>query len=781
MVSKEVMAVEALFRAANYLCASQIYLKDNFFLDRELRGDDIKSVLLGHWGTCPGINFVYAHLNNLIVKKNCDMMFILGPGHGFPALQANLFIEGTLSEFYKKVPYTSKGIAEMSRKFSWPYGFPSHSNPGAPGVILEGGELGYSLSTAYGAVLDNPDLIVACLIGDGEAETGALATSWHANKLVSPKNNGAVLPILHLNGYKISGPTFMGRMSDSELMHLFTGYGYAPIIVDGTGRGDVHLKMISVLEKAYSVIRKVQKQARGAKGVVSPRMPMIILRTHKGWTGISELDGKDIEGNCLSHQVVAKDCKTNPEHLALIEDWLRSYNFSELFDLKSGFSQKIRSIIPRKNKRMGMSPYASAEKYKPLKLPDANDFAEEVPVPGTIGSSSMRRIGAYLNEVFKLNKSAANFRLMSPDETYSNKLDEVFDTTTRAFTWPLKPHDLDISDDGRVMEMLSEHTLQGLCQGYLLTGRHCAFASYAAFIEIVSSMTDQYQKFLRVSREFPWRRDVASLNYILTSSGWRQQHNGFSHQNPSFISGILEKPGCSSKVYFPADGSSALCVIEACLQSKNSINLIVVGKTVEPRWLTVAEARKNMDAGIAIWEFASKVNPDVVFVGVGDYMTKECLAAIDILRADVPKLKSRFVNIVELTSIGIGRHDCLIPPRIEKFVTKDKPVIVNYHGYVTDFHSLIAHRNDSDRFVVHGYEERGSTTTPFDMLVRNNTDRYHLLIDALARVSSKVVSFAEKKKLIAKYEDILKKHKLYIVKHGDDPDEIKWWKWSGAK
>ncbi len=758
-------------RAANYLSAIQIYLQYNILLEEKLTPEDIKPRLLGHWGTCPGINFVYANLNYLIKKHNLNMMFVLGPGHGYPGLQANLFIEGTLAKFYPNAKQTNEGIEYITKNFSFPYGFPSHSNPGTPGVILEGGELGYALSTSYGAILDNTGLIVACLVGDGEAETGPTAAAWHLNKFIDPKTNGAVLPILHLNGYKISGPTIFGRMSNKELKSLFYGYGYCPIIVEGK---NPYSKMINALEKSYKIIKDIQIKARGKSSLVSPRFPMIILKTPKGWTGIKNLDGDKLEGNCLSHQVIAKEAKENKIHLTAVEKWLKSYKFYELFDRKSGFIQEIMYLVPKN--RMGSNIHAFAKDYKPLKLPDIKKFEEEVPFPGIIGSSSMRRTGSYLNEVFKLNKK--NFRLFSPDETYSNKLDEIFRTTKRAFVWPLKSWDRDISPSGRVIEILSEHSLQGLAQGYILTGRHCIFASYEAFVEIVSSMADQYAKFLSQANTVSWRGNIASLNYILTSSGWRQEHNGFSHQNPKFITGMLEKSGDFTRVYFPPDGNSTLVVLEHCLKSKNGINIIVAGKTLEPRWLTAQQAREAMQHGMMTWEFASDKNPDIIFAAAGDYLTKESLAAIQILNNIAPEIKIRFVNIVELSSFGIGSKTHMAGGLYEKYFTKNKPVIVNYHGYPNDIKQMLLYQNNPGRFSVHGYTEHGSTTTPFDMHVRNETSRYHLVTEALSLMAEmKVMNKEKSQTLIQEYQKKLKDHCVYIKKHGVDPIEISEWKW----
>ncbi|HIH41852.1 TPA: phosphoketolase family protein [Candidatus Woesearchaeota archaeon] len=771
------MAIDSIkkyVRAANYISAAQIYLRDNFLLEKPLAFEHIKPRLLGHWGTCPGINFVYANLNYLIKKHRQSMLFVLGPGHGFPALQANLFIEGTLAKYYPRAKPNLKGLIYLGKEFSWPYGFPSHSNPGTPGVILEGGELGYSLSTSYGAILDNPDLIVACLVGDGEAETGPTATAWHINKFIDPAVNGAVLPILHLNGYKISGPTIFGRMSNKELESLFYGYGYDPVIVDEK-EGNIYGRMIDVLENSYRKIKGIQKHAREKKEIASPRFPMIILRTPKGWTGIKRLNGEKIEDNCLSHQVVGKEAKTSGHELKSIEAWLKSYNFTELFGREDGFAKEITGIVPKPDFCMGQNRHAfGGEVYQKLRLPSPAKFSEDSSLPGIIGSSSMRRAGAYLNDVFRLNKH--NFRLFSPDETYSNKLDEVFCTTSRSFVWPVKKWDKDISRNGRVIEMLSEHTLQGLCQGYILTGRHAVFASYEAFVEIVSSMASQYEKFLKASKDFPWRKPIASLNYILTSSGWRQEHNGFSHQNPKFISGFLEKAGCLGRVYFPPDGSSTLVVLKQCLESRNRINVIVAGKTVEPRWLTLTKAKEELKAGMMVWDFCSDSNPDIVFGGIGDYLTKECIAAISLLKEYAPEIKVRFVNVMEVTALGFGGGSA----DFNSYFTKDKPVIFNYHGYRSDIEALLLEYDNVKRFRVHGYTESGSTTTPFDMHIRNKTSRYHLVIETLSILSAKkIVTSAKAEKLAVLFEEKIRKHSDFIREFGDDPDEIKYWRWKG--
>lgn len=764
-------------RAANYLTAAQIFLQGNFLMERELGFDDIKPRLLGHWGSGPGVNFAYSHLSYLAKSHNQEIIFVLGPGHAFPALQANLFLEGTLERFYPEAKQTYEGMGYLCRNFSWPYGFPSHSNPGTPGVILEGGELGYSLSTSYGAVLDNPNLLVACLVGDGEAETGPTAGAWHLNKLVNPRTNGVVLPILHLNGYKISAPTIFGRMSDEELMSLFTGYGYQPKIVSGD---DIHTQMQNTLEWAYGEIQKIKQS--GDSGFV--RLPMIIMRTLKGWTGVKELNGQKIEGNCLSHQVVLTEAKTDPEQLRMLEQWLRSYKIEELFSEEQGFGGFINSLMPEPEKRLGLNKHAMGGDpvYKPLALPSSEQYAEDATKPGTIGSSSMRRAGLYLNEVFRLNNETKNFRMMSPDETYSNKLDEVFKTTKRAWTLPIEQWDKDLNPDGRVMEMLSEHNLQGLAQGYILTGRHAVFASYEAFVPVVTSMMDQYAKFLRQSEDVSWRGSIPSLNYILTSSGWRQEHNGFSHQNPGFIADVLRRQGDFVDVYFPPDGNSTLVVLEHCLSTTRQINIIVAGKTLEPRWLTPAQAKKQLETGLAIWDFASEDNPDVVLTAAGDYLTKEALAAVSIVKQEWPDIRLRFVNIMSLTSCGLGQSGmCLTHEGFNLLFTPDKPVIGNFHGYPETLKAIIFDyiASSPQRFSIHGYIESGSTTTPFDMHVRNRTSRYHLAIEVFEKMSTTGrIPYEEAQHIIKKYEQKIADNTEYIKKNGVDMPEIDAWQWT---
>ncbi len=773
-------------RAVDYLTAAQIFLADNHLMKRDITFDDVKSRLLGHWGSGPGINFAYAHLTRFAKKYDQDMMFVLGPGHGFPALQANLFLEGTLTHFDQSLQMNLDGIRRLCREFSWPYGYPSHSNPETPGVILEGGELGYSLSTSYGAILDNPGLIVACLVGDGEAETGPTAGAWHLNKLVNPRKDGVVLPILHLNGYKISAPTVYGRMSNYELMTLFSGYGYEPRIVDATdcSENEAHDRMAEALDWVHTTIEELKT----AQDTVSPRMPMIIMRTLKGWTGPKELDGQKIEGNCLAHQVVLSEAKTDENQLKLLNEWLGGYKFSELFTEENGFGSYVEDIMPENpEKRMGMSYHTRGGDavYKPLNLPPVEQFAEDATVPGTMGSSSMRRAGAYLTEVFRRNADTKNFRFMSPDETYSNKLDEIFQATSRSWQWPIKDWDIDLSQDGRVMEMLSEHNMQGLMQGYVLTGRHAMFASYEAFLQVVSSMVDQYAKFLTQSRGVEWRGTIPSINYILTSSGWRQDHNGFSHQNPGFIDDLLRRQSNFSDVYFPSDGNTTLVVLEKMLTSVRQINAIVAGKTVEPRWLTPELARKQVDEGLMIWDFASDAAyPDIVMAAAGDYPTKETMAAIDIIKTERPEVKIRCVNVSSLTTAGFGTLNNTADQKyFDHIFTEDKPVIFNFHGYPQTVKSvLFNYAVDSTRFDVRGYKEIGSTTTPFDMHVRNETSRYDLAIAAFRQLGHDgVIPFEEAEHLAAKYRAKIDENTAYIRVNGIDRPELDAWVWPAAR
>lgn len=779
--------IKKFIRAADYLSAAQIYLQDNALLERPLEKTDIKERLLGHWGTCPGINFLYAHLNRAVIEYDLDMAFVLGPGHGFPAVQANLFLEGSLSTYDERVPRNKDGISFMARQFSWPYGFPSHSNPTAPGVILEGGELGYALATSFGAVLDNPELIVTCLVGDGEAETGPTATAWHLNKLIDPATNGAVLPVLHVNGYKISGPTFFGRMSNEELTHLFKGYGYMPYIVDAYQEGKdndmhVHEKMLNVINACVQGIRKTQADARAGERTAHPLWPMIVMRTPKGWHSIDYIKGERVEDNHLSHQVIAANARTDDEEFAQLEAWLRSYNFGELFNGER-FIDEIEALVPKENRRIGSNKHTMGGEaaYMPLRLPPVENYAQETKRVCGNEFSSMEMIGNYFRDVMRENEQERNFRLFSPDETYSNKLHAVFETTTRAFVWPHEEWDKDLAYDGRVLEMLSEHSLQGLMQGYVLTGRHGVFASYEAFVQIVSSMADQYAKYLSIARDVKWRGDIPSLNYILTSSGWRQEHNGFSHQNPGFIDGMLQRQGCFTNVYFPADANTALVVMEQMLKSKKEMNAIVVGKRPMPCWRSKEEAREDLAEGVTIWDFASDEDPHVVFTAVGDYLTNETLAAMNLIKDEVPELRMRFVNITSLSTLGMGHSACrVLRHDSNHYFTDDKKVIVNFHGYPQTMKQvLFDYGCTASRFTIHGYEEQGSTTTPFDMQVRNHTDRFHLAIEAFEVAAAEgVIDEAKKDELVSTYKKKLDDHRAYIIEHGVDPEEITNWEWT---
>jgi len=777
--------LDKFIRAADYLSAAQIYLQANFLLEEPLKPEHIKSRLLGHWGTCPGINFTYAHLNRAIIAHDVEMMFVLGPGHGFPAVQANLFIEHTLSKYYPVMPRTTEGIAHMAKQFSWPYGYPSHSNPEAPGVILEGGELGYALATSYGAVLDNPHLVVACLIGDGEAETGPTATAWHLNKFIDPGTNGAVLPILHLNGYKISGPTIYGRMSDEELRSLFYGYGYEPHFVDAYTSEDVHQVMMETLDTAVEAIRFTQHCAREGTLQETPRWPMIILRTPKGWHSIAQIGDKKIEDNHYSHQVIADGAKHDPEQLVQLEQWLRSYRFGELFH-GDHFDPDIESLVPREDRRMGDSSHARGgdPHYKPLMQPPLREYAAtntcdlDQPICGT--ESSMEAIGRYLRDTMRLNEGHRNVRLFSPDETYSNKVHAVFEYTKRAFVWPHKEWDKDLAWDGRVIEMLSEHSLQGLMQGYILTGRHGLFVSYEAFVQIVASMADQYAKFLKIAREVKWRGTIPSLNYILTSTGWRQEHNGFSHQNPGFIDGVLQRQGCYTNVYFPADANTAIAAFNRMMGSTKEINVLVCEKRPLPVWRTIQEAEQDVADGVSIWQFASDADPHVVFAAAGDYPTLEALAAVSLVRKVIPELRIRFVNITSLSALGMGNSQCrVLRHNFEDYFTVDKPVILNFHGYPQTMKQvLFDYAVDARRFSIHGYEESGSTTTPFDMMVRNRVDRFHLAMEAIAKAAEMgVITNEVAQSHIADFQERLQAHRQYAIEYGDDPEEITNWVW----
>lgn len=791
--------LDKYLRYVNYIGAAQLYLKDNFLLRRELKVDHIKDRILGHWGTVPGLNFIYAHLNYLIYKHKPSMMFLVGPGHGAPAVIANLFAEKSLHEYYPDLTVDEKGTGKLIKMFSWPGGFPSHTNPGTPGAILEGGELGYSLATSYGAVMDNPDLIVACVVGDGEAETGPLATAWHGNKFLNPAESGAVLPILHANGYKITGPTIFATMSDEELISLFKGYGYEPRIVDDTHleksaslRSSPHDKMMRTLDWAYHRIREIQKEARSlAKGgskkaLLKPKWPMIIYRSVKGATGIKKADGKKVAGTYHSHGIPIGDPKTNPEHFKLVKNWLESYHFTELVDKKGVPLPEVMEFVPHDNLRMGMNKHAiGGNMRKELDLPNMKKYRIYLTKRGEPQASNTATGSDYIRDIFVLNKKQKNFRFMCPDETESNKFQSLFQVTDRAYMWPVKPYDEHIGPTGRVMEVLSEHNLQGWLQGYLLTGRHGMFATYEAFATIVASMVDQYAKFLKQSSKVPWRTPISSLNYLLTSVGWRQEHNGYSHQNPSFISNLLEKHGKFSSVYFPADANQLLVILEDCMKRTNSINVIVSNKNPMPQWLTLKEAREELKNGVGIWHWINPEHsrdPDVVMAACGDALVCESMAAISILQKVAPELKLRFVNVSELTALGVGDEKHPLSLREEDFCcyfTDDKPIIFNFHGYPSAVKKLVYGHEAASRMHIHGYEEEGTTTTPFNMMVMNKTDRYHLAMEAIeqgARFNSAISKKAPK--LIKYFKGILEKHAAYILKHGKDMPEVENWHWT---
>ena len=734
--------IKKFIRAANYLTVSQIFLQDNFLLERELKFDDIKPRLLGHWGSCPGVNHVYAHLLNIqkqldFAKSGLKTAFMLGPGHAFPALQANLFIEETLSKIDKNAVRNLQGIAYISKNFSWPGGFPSHASPFTPGVILEGGELGYSLSTAFGAVLDNPNLIMTTLIGDGEAETGPIAAAWHLNKLINPVENGVVLPVLHLNGYKISGPTIFGSMSDFELIQFFHGAGWEPKIVDEYSAEDFDFELSKVFSSAFRDISRI-KFGRN-NGFV--RLPMIIMRSKKGSSGVVENNGEKIEGNSLAHQVPLLNAKSDEKELKKLEEWLKSYKFEELFDFEKGeFKPWLDDFLPEKSSRIGQNRFVDANlNFAELRLPEIRERISEK-------SLAMNAVGDFLKEVFE--KNPENFRFFSPDETYSNKLDAIFKVTSRSWQREIKSWEKDLAKNGRVTEILSEHSLQGLLQGYILTGRHGVLTSYEAFAPIISSMMDQYAKFLAQSKEVKWRGDLASLNYILTSTGWRQDHNGFSHQNPSFIDEVLRRENGIGQIFLPADDNSAVVAISKMLKSRNNINVLVAGKTPEPRYFSLESAQKQLENGgifvfdswknqeITDWNLITEDDePDLILAASGDYVFKETVAALQVLLHDVPQVKIRLVYVQALCGKGIGTFENVLSKSdFRKIFTKDKPVIFAFHGYAKTLKSILFDYENPGRIQINGYEEKGSTTTPFDMLARNKVSRY----DIAARVLNSV-------------------------------------------
>ncbi len=776
----ELRLMDAWWRAANYLSVGQIYLLDNPLLKQPLTLDHIKPRLLGHWGTTPGLNFIYVHMNRAIKARDLDMIYVAGPGHGGPGMVANTWLEGTYSETYPRVSQDERGMQRLFKQFSFPGGIPSHVAPETPGSIHEGGELGYALSHAYGAAFDNPDLIVTAVVGDGEAETGPLATSWHSNKFLNPVTDGAVLPILHLNGYKIANPTILARIGTEELNSLFVGYGYKPHLVEGDDPEAMHQLMAATLDKVFDEIAEIQKAARSGKVKGRPPFPMIILKTPKGWTGPKEVDGKKTEGYWRSHQVPLAELATKPGHVKLLETWMKSYRPEELFDAAGGLKAEIASLAPAGARRMSANPHANGGLLmRDLDLPNIADYAVKVDQPGKHDAEATAVMGAFLRDVLKASAERRNFRIFGPDETASNRLSHVFEATDRAWDAETLPYDDHLSRDGRVMEILSEHTCQGWLEGYLLTGRHGFFSCYEAFIHIIDSMFNQHAKWLKTTSEIPWRRPIASLNYLLTSHVWRQDHNGFSHQDPGFIDYVCNKKSEIVRVYLPPDANSLLFVTDHCLRSWNRINVIVAGKQPAPQWLNMEEAIKHCTAGIGIWEWASNDRggePDVVMACAGDVPTVETLAAVDLLRRHIPDLKIRVINIVDLMTLqpheehphGLTDHD------FDALFTTDKPVIFAHHGYPWLIHRLTYRRINHGNIHVRGYKEEGTTTTPLDMVVLNDLDRFHLVDDVIDRVPKLGYLAAYAKQ---KMRDKLIEHRQYIRLRGEDMPEVQNWRW----
>jgi xylulose-5-phosphate/fructose-6-phosphate phosphoketolase len=774
----ELELIDAYWRAANYLSVGQIYLMRNPLLREPLELAHLKPRLLGHWGTTPGLNFVYAHLNRVIKRDDLNAIYICGPGHGGPGMVANTYLEGTYSEFYPRITQDETGMRKLFTQFSFPGGIPSHAAPETPGSIHEGGELGYALVHAFGAVFDNPDLLAACVIGDGEAETGALATSWHSNKFLNPERDGAVLPILHLNGYKIAGPTVLARLPEAELTDLLHGYGYAPYYVSGDDPFAMHQLMAETLDRALADIRRIQTDARTNGFTARVRWPAIVLRTPKGWTGPKVVDGVQIEGTFRAHQVPLSDFKAKPQHIPLLEAWMREYKPEELFDENGRLRPELAELAPAGDRRMGANPHANGGILrKPLMLPDFRDYAVDVPVPGGATAEATRVLGGFLRDIMKQNPQ--NFRVVGPDETASNRLDALFEVTDRTSTAEILPTDDHVSPDGRVMEVLSEHMCQGWLEGYLLTGRHGFFSCYEAFIHIVDSMFNQHAKWLKTTKSIAWRRPISSLNYLLTSHVWRQDHNGFSHQDPGFIDHVMNKKADVVRVYLPPDANTLLSVADHCLRSSNYVNVIVAGKQPDHQWLDIDAAIRHCTIGIGIWDWASNdvgAEPDVVMACAGDVPTLETLAAVDFLRRHIPDLKIRVVNVVDLMTLQPkSEHPHgLTEAEFDSIFTTDKPVVFAYHGYPWLIHRLTYKRTNHDNLHVRGYKEEGTTTTPFDMTVRNDLDRFHLAGDAIERVPRIRNTAAHVQQLL---RDKLVEHRLYVNAHGEDMPEIRDWRW----
>ncbi|MGZ5475310.1 MAG: phosphoketolase family protein [Thermoanaerobaculia bacterium] len=778
LTDDDLRRMHAWWRAANYLSVGQIYLLDNPLLRQPLKLEHTKARLLGHWGTTPGLNFIYVHLNRIIKARDVDMFYIAGPGHGGPGLVANTYLEGTYSETYPHISPDLEGLQKLFKQFSFPGGIPSHVAPETPGSIHEGGELGYALVHAYGAAFDNPDLVVACVVGDGEAESGPLAASWHSNKFLNPVRDGAVLPILHLNGYKIANPTVLARISREEIESLFVGYGYKPYFVEGDDPPVMHQLMASALDAAFDDIRAIQKNARENGFTARPMWPVIILRTPKGWTGPKEVDGQQTEGSWRSHQVPFAELAKKPAHLELLAKWMKSYKPEELFDEGGKFKPELAELAPKGNRRMGANPHANGGLLlRDLRMPDFRDYAFDVKKPGTEQAEATRIAGKFLRDVVKENQQ--NFRIMGPDETASNRLDAVFEVTDRVFTGAILPNDDHISPDGRVMEVLSEHMCQGWLEGYLLTGRHGFFSCYEAFIHIVDSMFNQHAKWLKTTREITWRRPIASLNYLLTSHVWRQDHNGFSHQDPGFIDHVVNKKAEIVRVYLPPDTNTLLSVVDHCLRSRNYVNVIVAGKQPALQYLDMDAAIKHCTAGVGIWQWASNdedQEPDVVMACCGDVPTLETLAAVAILRKRIPDLKIRVINIVNLMTLQppAEHPHGLTDKDFDSLFTTDKPIILAFHGYPWLIHRLTYRRTNHDNLHVRGYKEEGTTTTPFDMTVLNDLDRFHLVVDVIDRVPGLGTRYAHVKQDM---REMLVEHRQYIRERGDDMPAVRDWTW----
>ena len=773
--------MDAYWRASNYLSVGQIYLLDNPLLKEPLKREHIKPRLLGHWGTTPGLNFIYVHLNRIIKERDLDMIYIIGPGHGGPAVVAQAYMEGTYSEIYPDISQDLEGMKRLFKQFSFPGGIPSHVAPETPGSIHEGGELGYALSHAYGAAFDNPNLVVTCVVGDGEAETGPLATGWHGNKFLNPERDGCVLPILHLNGYKIANPCFLARISNDELKKLFEGYGYKPLFVEGHEPMKMHQTMASTLDSAVSEIKQIWSTAREKGFGGRPSWPMIILRTPKGWTCPPEIDGKKCENYWRSHQVPMGDMD-RPEHIEILERWMKSYRPEELFDGEGVLKKGLAQLAPAGQRRMSDNPHANGGKLlKDLKMPDFRDYATEVSSPGSTMVEATRVQGKFLRDVMKLNLGNANFRIFSPDENNSNRWQDVLEVTKRCYVADILPEDDNLSPSGRVMEVLSEHQCQGWLEGYLLTGRHGFFSCYEAFIHIIDSMFNQHAKWLKVCNQITWRQPVASLNYLLSSHVWRQDHNGFSHQDPGFIDHVVNKKAEVVRVYLPPDANCLLSVTDHCLRSRNYVNVIVAGKQAAPQWLSMDEAIKHCTAGIGIWEWASNdkgSEPDVVMACCGDVPTLETLAAIELLRTHVPNLRMRVINVVDLMTLQSPQeHPHGLPDaEFDALFTVDKPIIFAFHGYPWLIHRLTYRRKSSQNLHVRGYIEEGTTTTPFDMVVLNRMDRFSLVNAVIDRVPMLAERAAYAKQAI---RDKLHDHKNYIARYGDDMPDIRDWRWGG--